>query len=197
MDDIRLVVGLGNPGREYVDTRHNIGFRVVEKMAADAGVRWQSEAKFGAEIAGLRVADRKIVLVKPMTFMNLCGRACLALVQWHKLEPPQMLVVMDDADLELGRLRLRPFGGTGGHKGLASISECLGTDQFPRLRLGIGRPVDGAGSVVRADGLADFVLARFRDDERATANDVVKCATEVVACAVNCGVDAAMNEFNG
>jgi len=194
MDEIRLVVGLGNPGREYAETRHNIGFRVVEKLAADAGARWRLEAEFDAETAEWRAAGRKIVLAKPVTFMNLCGRACVALAQWHKLEPSQMLAVMDDADLELGRLRLRLAGGTGGHKGLASISECFGTDQFPRLRLGIGRP---AGEAAHADGLSDYVLARFREDERSTVNDVVKQAAEAVLCAVERGVDAAMNEFNG
>ncbi|MCX7824998.1 MAG: aminoacyl-tRNA hydrolase, partial [Verrucomicrobiae bacterium] len=168
--------------------------RQVNKLAADANAQWRLEAKFDAEVAEWRAADRKIVLAKPVTFMNLCGRACVALARWHKLEPSQMLVVMDDADLELGRLRLRLFGGTGGHKGLASIGECLGTDQFPRLRIGIGRP---AGEAARANGLSDYVLARFRDDEQSIVDDAVKRAAEAVVCAVDRGMDAAMNEFNG
>lgn len=196
MDDIRLVVGLGNPGREYAATRHNVGWRVVEKLASDAGASWQQAARFDAEIAGARLAGRKIVLAKPLTFMNLSGRACVALLHWHKVAPEQMLVVTDDADLDVGRLRLRLKGGSGGHNGLKSIVELAGTEQFPRVRVGIGRPMrrrEGAPE----NALMDFVLSRFRKEEQAAADEAVARAAAAVACAIERGMDAAMNEFNG
>ena len=196
MDDIRLVVGLGNPGREYAETRHNVGWRVVDKLAADAGATWQRAAKFDAEIAEARVAGRKIVLAKPQTFMNLSGRACVALLHWHKFAPEQMLVVTDDADLDVGRLRLRLKGSSGGHNGLKSIGELVGTEQFPRVRVGIGRPVRRSEGAPE-NALVDFVLSRFRKEEQAAVDEAVARATAAVACAIERGMDAAMNEFNG
>jgi PTH1 family peptidyl-tRNA hydrolase len=196
MDDIRLVVGLGNPGREYAETRHNVGWRVVEKLAADVGARWQRSSKFDAEIAEAPLAGRKIVLAKPQTFMNLSGRACVALLHWHKFAPRQMLVVTDDADLDIGRLRLRLKGSSGGHNGLKSIAEMSGTEQFPRVRVGIGRPMrrsEGAPD----NALVDFVLSRFRKEELATVDEAVACAAAAVASAIERGMEAAMNKFNG
>jgi PTH1 family peptidyl-tRNA hydrolase len=196
MDDIRLVVGLGNPGREYAETRHNVGWRVVEKLAADAGGRWQRAAKFDAEIAEAPLAGRKIVLAKPQTFMNLSGRACVALLHWHKFAPGQMLVVTDDADLDVGRLRLRLKGGSGGHNGLKSIVEMAGTEQFPRVRVGIGRPMrrsEGAPD----NALVDFVLSKFRKEEQTAVDEAVARAAAAVASAIERGMEAAMNEFNG
>jgi len=196
MGDIRLVVGLGNPGREYGETRHNVGYRVVEKLAADAGAQWQRAAKFEAEIAEAHLAGRKIVLAKPMTFMNLSGRTCGALVNWHKFEPDQMLVVTDDADLDVGRLRLRLKGSSGGHNGLKSIGELVGTEQFPRVRIGIGRPMRRSEGAPE-NALVDFVLSRFRKEELAAVDEAVARAAEAVACAIERGMAAAMNEFNG
>lgn len=196
MDDIRLVVGLGNPGREYAGTRHNVGYRVVEKLASDGGARWQRSEKFEAEIAEAHLAGRKIVLAKPVTFMNLSGRACAALLHWHKFAPEQMLVVTDDADLDVGRLRLRLKGSSGGHNGLKSITQMAGSEQFPRLRVGIGRPVrrsEGAPD----NALVDFVLSRFRKEELAAVDETVARAAEAVARAIERGMEAAMNEFNG
>lgn len=196
MGDIRLVVGLGNPGREYGETRHNVGYRVVEKLAADANVRWQRAAKFEAEIAEAHLAGRKVVLAKPMTFMNLSGRTCGALVNWHKFGPDQMLVVTDDADLDVGRLRLRLKGSSGGHNGLKSIGELVGTEEFPRVRIGIGRPMRQSEGAPE-NALVDFVLSRFRKEELAAVDEAVARAAKAVACAIERGMDAAMNEFNG
>ncbi|MCX6900326.1 MAG: aminoacyl-tRNA hydrolase [Verrucomicrobia bacterium] len=196
MGDIQLVVGLGNPGREYGETRHNVGYRVVEKLAADAGARWQRAAKFEAEIAEAHLAGRKIVLAKPMTFMNLSGRACVALLHWHKFAPDQMLVVTDDADLDVGRLRLRLKGSSGGHNGLKSIGELVGAEQFPRVRIGIGRPMRRSEGAPE-NALVDFVLSRFRKEELAAVGETVARAAEAVACAIERGMAAAMNEFNG
>lgn len=196
MDDIRLVVGLGNPGREYAETRHNVGYRVVEKLASDGGVRWQRSTKFEAEIAEAHLAGRKIVLAKPVTFMNLSGRACVALLHWHKFAPEQMLVVTDDADLDVGRLRLRLKGSSGGHNGLKSIVETAGSEQFPRVRVGIGRPMRRSEGAPE-NALVDFVLSKFRKEEQVTVDETVARAAEAVACAIERGMEAAMNEFNG
>ena len=192
MGEIRLVVGLGNPGREYETSRHNIGFRVVDKLAADAGERWQSKSKFEADIAEIRLGGHAVLLVKPQTFMNASGRACAALLHWHKFEPPQMLVIVDDADLDVGRLRLREKGGAAGHRGMLSIAQCAGSEQYPRLRIGIGRPEPGRAE----NGLVDFVLSKFRDSERSQVDEAVTRAAKAVECAVTRGVSAAMNEFN-
>ena len=192
MGEIRLVVGLGNPGREYETSRHNIGFRVVDKLAADAGARWQSKSKFEAAIAEVQLGGHAVLLAKPLTFMNASGQACVALLHWHKFEPEQMLVIVDDADLDIGRLRLREKGSAGGHRGLLSIAQCAGSEQYPRLRIGIGRPEPGRAS----DGLVGFVLGKFRDDERSQVDEAVARAAKAVECAVARGVAAAMNEFN-
>jgi peptidyl-tRNA hydrolase, PTH1 family len=196
MDGIQLVVGLGNPGREYAATRHNVGYRVVEKLAAGAGATWQRASKFDAEIAEARLAGRKIVLAKPLTFMNLSGRTCAALLQWHKLTPEQMLVVTDDADLDVGRLRLRLKGSSGGHNGLKSIAELAGGGQFPRVRVGIGRPMRRSEGAPE-NALVDFVLSRFHREELAVVDEAVARAADAVTCAIESGMDAAMNRFNG
>lgn len=196
MDGIQLVVGLGNPGREYAATRHNVGYRVVDRVAAGANGSWQRAARFDAEVAEVRLAGRKIVLAKPLTFMNLSGRTCAALLHWYKLAPEQMLVVTDDADLDVGRLRLRPKGGSGGHNGLKSIVEMAGTEQFPRVRVGIGRPVRRSGGTPE-NALVDFVLSRFSKEELAAVDEGVARAADAVACALESGMDAAMNKFNG
>ncbi len=193
MGDIRLVVGLGNPGREYETSRHNIGFRVVDKLAADAGGRWQSKSKFEAAVTEAQFGGRTVLLAKPRTFMNASGRSCAALLHWHKLAPEQMLVVVDDADLDVGRLRVREKGSAGGHRGLFSIAQCAGSERYPRVRIGIGRPEPGRAT----DGLVDFVLSRFREDERARVDEAVARAAKAVECAVARGMAAAMNEFNG
>jgi len=193
MGEIRLVVGLGNPGREYEGSRHNIGFRVVDKLAADAGAAWQTRSKYEADIAAVKLSGHQVLLAKPRTFMNASGRACAALLRWHQLTPEQMLVVVDDADLDVGRLRLREKGSAGGHRGLLSIAQCSGSEQYPRLRIGIGRPQPGRA----ADGLVGFVLGRFREDERPQVDEAVARAARAIECAVVRGVAAAMNEFNG
>lgn len=193
MGEIRLVIGLGNPGREYEASRHNVGFRVVDKLATDAGVRWQTKSKFEAAVAEVKLGGRTVLLAKPQTFMNASGKACAALLHWHKLAPDQMLVIVDDADLDVGRLRLREKGSAGGHRGLLSVAQSAGSEQYPRLRIGIGRPEQGRS----ADGLVGFVLGRFRDDERVVVDDAVTRAAKAVECAVARGVAAAMNEFNG
>ncbi|MGZ5004423.1 MAG: aminoacyl-tRNA hydrolase [Chthoniobacterales bacterium] len=181
---IRLVAGLGNPGPEHERTRHNIGFAVLDRLAADAGVTWQREAKWGAYVA----KSDATFLVKPMTYMNRSGEPLAAVAQFYKIEPSEMLIVLDDMALELGRLRLRLEGGTGGHNGLDSIIITLGTDQIARLRIGIGAAPER--------GAVDYVLGRFFEEEIPVVEKAVARAAEAVKWSIDKGFVSAMNTFN-
>lgn len=180
----RLVVGLGNPGAEYERTRHNIGFTVLDRLAADWKVDWQRTQKWGAYWA--KAPDA--VLLKPMTYMNRSGEPFAAVSQFYKIDPAQTLVVLDDMALDLGRLRLRLEGSSGGHNGLESIIVHAGTDKLPRLRIGIGAAPRAAAT--------DYVLGRFFDEEMPVVARAVERAAEAVKCAIDKGVQSAMNTFN-
>src|SRR5256885_9619007 len=173
---IRLVAGLGNPGPEYQQTRHNIGFMVAEKLASDLGLNWEKSSKSEAAVA----KSGDLLLVKPLAFMNRSGFPLLAVAQFYKIEPAEILVVFDDFALPLGRLRIRPDGGTGGHNGMESIIVQFGTDQIPRLRIGIGgAPVAGA---------TDHVLGRFFEEEMPMVKTAVERAGQAVKCAIDNGL---------
>jgi PTH1 family peptidyl-tRNA hydrolase len=183
----KLVVGLGNPGSKYEGTRHNIGFDVVDRLASGgSGVRFST--KFDGQIAEAEIDFRRVLLLKPDTFMNLSGRSVVPALRFYKLDPADLLVVCDDLNLPLGKLRIRRGGSDGGQKGLRDISAQLGTEEYARLRVGIGErgPVDAA----------DFVLSRFKSAERAAIDDALIEATQAVAVWVSQGVEAAMNRFN-
>lgn len=181
---IRLVAGLGNPGPEYAGTRHNIGFVVIDRLAAQAGLTWEKSAKWEA----LTAKCGEVFLVKPMSFMNHSGYPLLAVAQFYKIEPAQILVVLDDFALPLGRLRLRLGGGTGGHNGLDSIIVQFGTDEVARLRIGIG--------AAPSQGSVDYVLGRFFEEEQTLVRSTIDCAVEAVKWAIDKGVVSAMNHFN-
>ena len=184
----KLVVGLGNPGSKYDGTRHNVGFQVIDRLAAGgSGTRFGR--KFDGLLAEIEVDFRRVLLLKPETFMNLSGRSVVPAVRFYQLEPTDLLVVCDDLNLPLGKLRFRRGGSDGGQKGLRDISALLGTDDYPRLRIGIGErgPVDAA----------DYVLGRFRPPERPVIDDAMISATQAIAVWVTQGADAAMNRFNG
>ena len=181
---IRLVVGLGNPGPEYAATRHNIGFMVVDQLAAQSGSIWENSSKWDALIAKFG----NVVLAKPMTYMNRSGYAVLRLAQFYKIQPPEILVIVDDTALPLGRLRLRASGGSGGHNGLESIIVEFGTEEIPRLRVGIGE-APPAGSV-------DYVLSRFFEEEKPLVRSAIDRAAEAVKCAIDNNLISAMNIFN-
>ena len=186
--EVALVVGLGNPGREYALTRHNVGFQIVTRLAQQHGhsfARLQNEAL----VATGRIADVRVVLAKPQTWMNESGRAVGPLVRFYKVEPARLLVIYDDLDLAAGTLRLRSEGGSSGHKGMRSIIERLGTQAFPRLRVGIGRPPG------RMDP-ADYVLQPFARDEELLMDSVRDRAVKAIECFLTQGVAAAMNRFN-
>jgi len=183
---IRLVVGLGNPGAEYEGTRHNIGFDLVDRLVRERALKWEKEHKFRAKVATGRDG---IVFAKPLTYMNLSGNAVARLLRHHRLDPERILVVYDDTALPPGSLRFRSGGSAGGHNGIKSIIEYLGTESFPRLRLGIGAaPVE--------EGLVEHVLGRFTGAERGEMEKVLEIAAEGVNCALSAGLDAAMNRFN-
>jgi PTH1 family peptidyl-tRNA hydrolase len=181
---IRLIAGLGNPGREYEQTRHNIGFLVVDRLAAQFGSTWEKSTKWGAILAKCG----EVILVKPMTYMNRSGEPLGAIGQFYKIEPPEILIVLDDLALPPGRLRLRARGGAGGHNGLESILAQFGTEEIPRLRIGIGAPP--------RDGSVDYVLSRFFDEQKALVASTIDRAAEAVKWAIDKGLVSAMNNFN-
>ena len=187
--DPLLLVGLGNPGREYKFTRHNAGFLLLDRLAAEAGVAF-TRLQFKALVTTARLEGRKLILAKPQTYMNLSGQAVGALMKFYKLPPEALLVAYDDVDLPFGTLRMRPKGGAGGHKGMKSIIARLGTQNFPRLRIGIGRPPG------RMDA-ADYVLQRFSADEQAALPAIFDRGVEAIRLFAASGLDAAMNYVNG
>ncbi|MFW6159402.1 MAG: aminoacyl-tRNA hydrolase [Planctomycetota bacterium] len=182
------VFGLGNPGRRYRGTRHNVGFEVIDRLAERCGAS-VSRRRYQARVGEADTQAGRLLLVKPQTFMNDSGRAVAAAAGWHRLEPDELLVVCDDLDIEPGRIRVRRQGSSGGHKGLRSVGAALGTDAFPRLRVGIGRPP------VEMDAVG-FVLARFSAGERETIDQAVEEAADAVLCWAGEGIDACMNRFN-
>ena len=189
-----LVVGLGNPGPEYAATRHNVGFRCVSLLARRHHLGWNRRLGH-ARVAEGALGPHRVVLARPHTFMNRSGTAEAALLRSYHLEPARLLVVHDDLDLPLGRLRLRPEGSAGGHQGLRSIIEQLHTSGVARLRLGIGRPGGDAAGRDRG-GVVDYVLTSFRPEEMPALQEMVERAADAVTCLIEEGVAAAMNRFN-
>lgn len=191
MENLYLMVGLGNPGREYARTRHNAGFMVLERVAARWKADWVSERKFHVRLAKAERGDRRALLCLPQTFMNASGEAVGALAGFYKPAMDRLLIVVDDADLPLGELRLRSRGGTGGHHGLESIQQHLGTTAFARLRVGIGRSDPAQREI------AGHVLAPFAAGEMELLEHVLDRAADQVECWFRHGSARAMNEFNG
>ncbi len=184
-----LLVGLGNPGREYRETRHNVGFMAVDRLCASFGIklsRLQSKALTGSG----QWASHKIVLAKPQTFMNLSGQAVSSLLRFYKVPLPQLLVIHDDIDLPVGTLRIRPDGGSAGQRGLASIIQQLGTQEFPRLRIGVGRPPGQKEA-------ADYVLKGFTSSDQELITIVLDRAVDAARIFIEHGLEMAMNQYNG
>jgi PTH1 family peptidyl-tRNA hydrolase len=184
-----LIAGLGNPGREYRETRHNIGFMIIDKLCKDVGVSL-SRVQSKALVAVANAEGSKLVLAKPQTFMNLSGQSVGGLCRFYKVPPCQLMVTHDDLDLPLGTIRIRPGGGSAGQKGVASIIQQLGTQDFPRLRLGIGRPPGQMDP-------AAYVLQRFTKQEQELVDAVLDRAVAAVRTFIRDGLDTAMNLFNG
>jgi PTH1 family peptidyl-tRNA hydrolase len=185
---MKLVVGLGNPGSKYEGTRHNVGFAAVDLLAKRHGAQWEAAPRgLEALVANWRAGG--VMLAKPLTFMNLSGTAVAGLLQFYKIELADLLVLVDEAQLETGRLRIRPDGSAGGHNGLKSVIASLGTSAFARLRIGLGR------GDARRD-LADHVLARFEPEERSVIDDAIAKAADAAELFSADGVPAAMNRYN-
>ncbi|MGB9474102.1 MAG: aminoacyl-tRNA hydrolase [Candidatus Udaeobacter sp.] len=181
---IRLVAGLGNPGPEYAATRHNIGFMVADQLAAQFRSTWEKSTRWDALLA--KAGD--VFLAKPTSYMNRSGYPLQAIAQFYKIEPPEILVVLDDTALPLGRLRLRLDGGSGGHNGLESVIIQFGTEEIPGLRIGIGAAPPAAS--------ADYVLSRFFEEEKSLVGSTIDRAAEAVKCAIDNDLISAMNIFN-
>ena len=183
--EISLIIGLGNPGRQYEGTRHNVGFMLLDKMAEAQGVEFKSEPKFQAHIAKL---EGGLILMKPQTFMNLSGRSVRALISFFKWELDRILVVYDDVALPLGHLRFREKGSAGGHNGIKSLIEHLGGDGFPRLKMGIGAAKPGE--------MTGHVLGKFAPDEREELENMLATGMEAVQVSRSQGIALASNRFN-
>ena len=185
-----LVVGLGNPGPRYADTRHNVGFRAVDRLAAAAGV-CIDRSKFQALTCQCTIAGHRVLLMKPQTFMNNSGLAVRQAADFYKLPPDRILVLFDDIDLDVGRLRIRRSGSAGGHNGVKSIIACLGSQEFPRVKIGVGAKPHPDYD------LADWVLSRFTTQERKLLEPAIGHAAEAVPLILSEGVEKAASRFNG
>jgi len=184
---LKVIVGLGNPGRQYHGTRHNVGFAVVDLLAESPHAS-RFQGRFQAQIAELVEDALKVLLVKPETYMNLSGRSVRQLLDFYQLPLEDLLVVCDDINLPLGKLRARARGTHGGHNGLRDIQNHLGTTEYARLRLGVGAPPE--------DEAVDHVLGRFRPSERDVIDEAIRTAAQAVVVWAHRGIDACMNEFN-
>lgn len=187
VSDTYLIVGLGNPGKEYENTRHNVGFEVVDALAAGFGEK-VSQKKFSAMFAQVMDQDRKLLLLKPMQYMNRSGQATATAAGFYRIEPDRILVVLDDTALEPGRIRIRPEGSAGGHNGLADVIQKMGTSKIARLRIGIGQSP-------WADK-KDYVLGRFTAEQREEIAPALRRAVNAILCWTRDGMDRAMSLYN-
>jgi PTH1 family peptidyl-tRNA hydrolase len=191
VENLYLIAGLGNPGREYSETRHNAGFMVVDRFAERRAAVWKPEEKFQARAARVEFEGRRLVLFEPWTFMNSSGAAVQAIGAYFRIPVGNLLVVVDDADLTLGELRMRDSGRSGGHHGLESIEKHLGTREYLRMRVGIGRRVDGVREIT------NYVLRRFERGDRPLLEAVLERACDQIECWLRLGRQRAMNDYNG
>ena len=191
MGSAHLIVGLGNPGPKYQGTRHNVGFMAVEKLAAFWGADWSAEKKFRARMSRAVVDEAIIHLCEPLTFMNLSGETVWAVIDYYRIETARMMVIVDDTNIDLGEMRLRVDGSTGGHNGLSSIEQHLATPEYPRLRIGVGRPTEARQE------LSSHVLGPFSVSEKVVMGKVLEQAVLQVQCWLKHGPEQAMSKFNG
>ncbi len=189
---MKLLIGLGNPGKEYLRHRHNIGFMVLDYLAKKHDLSFDKKQS-KAKVAEGEINGHRVLLAKPQTYMNLSGLSVQGLVNKYRVPLPELIVVCDDLDLPLGKIRIRAAGGSAGHNGLKSIIAALGTQEFARLRIGIGRPVVEAGK----EPVIDYVLTGFNGNEKEAIEAAVARAAEALALAITEGLQAAMNKYNG
>jgi len=191
MENLHLIVGLGNPGAKYARTRHNIGFQLVERLAERWKTAWTTEKKFQSLVARVERNGRTVLLARPQTFMNASGETVGAMVGYYRLPLARMLVAVDDADLPFGEIRLRMRGSSGGHHGLESIEQHVASREFARQRLGIGRTADGKREIT------GYVLAPFTAAEMVTVEQILTAASAQVETWLDAGIEKAMSQFNG
>jgi peptidyl-tRNA hydrolase, PTH1 family len=185
---MHLIIGLGNPGKEYENTRHNIGFKAIDELSKDLNISF-SKDQYKARIGLGEWSGDKIILAKPQTFMNLSGESVGELARWHKIPASNIIIIYDDMDIPVGDIRVRSSGADGGHNGMRSIISHLNTKDFPRIRIGIGRPSAG-------DDPSEYVLSKFTKDEARMCEGSLMSARDAAKMIVTDGIDAAMNEFN-
>ena len=184
-----IVAGLGNPESKYDKTRHNIGFRLIDELAVRNGITFSDRKHNGLVGKGI-ISGEKVILLKPLTYMNLSGECVGPAADYYKVEPENVIILFDDISLDVGRIRIRKKGSAGGHNGIKSIIAHLGSENFPRLKFGVGdKP--------KEMDLADYVLGRFSSQDEATVSEGIKRACEAVECMIGEGCDAAMNKYNG
>jgi peptidyl-tRNA hydrolase, PTH1 family len=188
LDSLYLIIGLGNPGSKYENTRHNVGFDTIDYISGQFGIK-VSKSKHKALIGDGNIHGEKVILVKPQTYMNLSGESVRELVEWYKVPMNNIILIYDDIDLAMGSIRVRPKGSSGTHNGMKSVIYQVQSDDFPRVRIGIGRPPEGWD-------LADYVLSKFNSEDRKIINESVKGAAEAVAAIIKTGVETAMNKYN-
>ncbi|AVD36792.1 aminoacyl-tRNA hydrolase [Clostridioides difficile] len=184
-----VVVGLGNPGKKYEKTRHNVGFDVIDILAKEYNIS-VTKIKHKALIGEGRVGTEKVLLVKPQTYMNLSGETLIDIYKYYKVDLSNIVVVYDDIDLEVGKIRIRKKGSGGTHNGMKSITKCLGSNDFPRVRVGVSKPEVG-------QDLADFVLSRFRKEESDNINEALEKAAYAIDSIIRENIDMSMNKYNG
>ncbi|MZQ74978.1 MAG: aminoacyl-tRNA hydrolase [Peptoclostridium sp.] len=184
-----VIAGLGNPGGQYECTRHNVGFDVIDILAHMHGISVK-KLKHRALVGEGFIGGQKVLLVKPQTYMNLSGDSLAEILSYYKLSPEELIVVYDDIDTDFGRIRIRKKGSAGTHNGMKSIISRIGFDDFPRIRIGVGRPFDGRD-------LASFVLSKFTNEEMKEIAETEKRAAEAAEAIISGGVEAAMNKYNG
>ena len=185
---IYIVVGLGNPGSEYKLTRHNIGFSVIEALGKEYNISIE-KAKFKALVGETKIGDKKVILMKPQTYMNSSGESVKEICDWYKIPTGNIIVIYDDIDIPWKKLRIRSSGSAGSHNGLKSVINLLGSGEFKRVRVGIGKPH------INFD-LAKYVLGKFSEDEMKDLSSIIDNAKEAVKCIINSDIDTAMNKFN-
>ncbi len=185
---MKVIIGLGNPGRSYSKTRHNLGFMVIDKLASECGIKLNRKGFYSIWSEGLIVGE-KVILAKPQTFMNLSGKAVRSILKNLRAETSDLLIISDDMDIGLGKIKIRQKGSSGGHKGIKSVIDAIGTDRFIRLRIGIGKPEN-------KEETESYVLRSFKKTEIPSATESVHMAAEATVTIIKDGVTAAMNRFN-
>lgn len=188
MDNVFVIIGLGNPGPRYANTRHNVGFDTIDLMADKYGIK-VTKLKHKALSGDGTIEGHRVILVKPQTFMNLSGECVREIIEWYRAPLTNVIIIYDDIDIALGKVRVRPKGSSGSHNGMRSVLYHVQSEDFPRVRIGIGKPPEGWQ-------LADYVLGRFGDDDKKIVSDSISKAAEAAAAIIKSGVEAAMNKYN-